>query len=79
MCSSVDTTKGVWGVRIMGKRHKLLLHLVRVILDGQTITLYCTSPEDADRWRVDVEALLPTDVIGDLLTFTWPGHDTTPA
>ncbi len=23
--------------------------------------------------------LVPDDVVGDLLTFTWPGRDTTPA
>jgi len=27
----------------------------------------------------DVLRLVPDDVVGDLLTFTWPGRDTTPA
>lgn len=44
-----------------------------------TKVVHCTSPEDADRWRADVLRLVPDDVVGDLLTFTWPGRDTTPA
>lgn len=43
------------------------------------VLVHCTSPEDADRWRADVLRLVPDDVVGDLLTFTWPGRDTTPA
>ena len=48
-------------------------------LHRETVLVHCTSPEDADRWRADVLRLVPDDVVGDLLTFTWPGRDTTPA
>lgn len=65
--------------RRSGKRHELLLTVVAQLLAGQTVTVACTSPEDADRWRTDVLKLVPDDVIGDRLTFTWPGRDTTPA
>lgn len=48
------------------------------LLHEESVLVHVTSPEDADRFRADVFKLIPEDLVGDLLSFTWPGRDTTP-
>lgn len=48
--------------------------VVRACLDGTHSLVFCSSPEDADRWRADLAALVPDEVSEGLVEYSWPGQ-----